>query len=141
MRDAPGWFDRRFDVPYPTELLPPLLARLRGTPARLEEMIRGSSRAALTAKRDGRWSAQEIAGHLLDMEPLWLARVGDYVSGRNELTPADLTNRKTNDANHNSTPLHRILADFRSARAKLMGYLAQVDVSACPQAIAHPRLG
>jgi uncharacterized damage-inducible protein DinB len=141
MREAPAWFDRTFDVAYPAELLPQLLTRLRGSPARLEEMARSSSRAGLIAKRDGRWSAQENAGHLVDLEPLWLARVDDYVSARSELTPADLTNRKTNDANHNASPLDRALADFRAARETLMRRLAGVDASLFTQAIPHPRLG
>jgi uncharacterized damage-inducible protein DinB len=141
MREAPAWFDRTFDVPYPAELLPPLLTRLRGSPARLEEMTRGSSRAALIAKMDGKWSAQEHAGHLLDLEPLWLARVGDYASARGELTPADVTNRKTADANHNASPLDRILADFRAARAALMRRLEAMDASVFTGVLAHPRLG
>jgi hypothetical protein len=38
---------------------------------------------------------------------LWLLRVGDYMMGRNKLTAADLTNRKTNEANHNAGSEHR----------------------------------
>lgn len=67
--------------------------RLRGTPARLEEMLRRVSREELIRKPDGKWSEQENAGHLLDLEPLWLARVDDYIAGHGELTVADITNR------------------------------------------------
>ncbi len=56
------------------------------------------SRAVLIAKPDGKWSAQEHAGRLLDLEPLWLARVRDYVAGNAGLTAANLTNRKTHEA-------------------------------------------
>jgi uncharacterized damage-inducible protein DinB len=141
MRQPPAWFDRTFDVPYPTDLLPQLLVRLRGTPARLEEMMHGSARAALTAKRDDTWSAQEHAGHLFDLEPLWLARVDDYASGRTALTPADLTNRRTTEANHDARPLDRVLADFRAARATLLRRLDAVDPARVTGAIPHPRLG
>lgn len=141
MRATPAWFDRTFDVPYPTDLLPHVLTRLRGSPARLEEMARSSSRAGLIAKMDGKWSALENAGHLLDLEPLWLARVGDYVSARNALTPADLTNRKTDDANHNASSLDRVLTDFRAARETLVKHAAAVDASLFTQTIPHPRLG
>lgn len=140
MQEAPDWFDRTFDVPYPAALLRPLLTRLRGTPARLEEMARRSSHAGLIAKMDGKWSAQEHAGHLVDLEPLWLARVDDYVTARKELTSADLAIRKTNSRNHNASPLERILADFRAGREMLMRRLAEVDASLFTEAILHPRL-
>ncbi len=136
-----AWFDRTFDVPYPVELLPQLLTRLRGSPSRLEEMVRGCRRAELIAKVDGKWSAQEHVGHLLDLEPLWLARVEDYTSGSKRLAPADLTNRKSEEANHNERPLDRILADFRAARETLVKSVLGVDASHLTKAIPHPRLG
>ena len=63
-----------------------LLARLRGTPTRLDDVLVGRSRNILIRKPEGKWSAQEHAGHLLDLEPLWLARVEDYVAGSNQLS-------------------------------------------------------
>src|SRR5579871_5602615 len=103
------WFDRKFESAYPVELLPNLRARLRGTPARLEETLRGRPHEILVHKPKEKWSAQEHAGHLLDLEPLWLARLDDYVAGSEQLTAADLTNRKTHEANHNARPLEQIL--------------------------------
>src|SRR5258708_27272048 len=105
MSRVPLWFERKFDFSFPVELLPNLCARLRGTPGRLEEALRGRSHKILARRAQNKWSAQEHAGHLLDLEPLWLARVSDYVAGSDQLTVADLTNRKTTEANHNATPL------------------------------------
>lgn len=51
----PRWFDRRFEFSLPVELLPNLLARLRGTPARLEEKLRGCPRELLTTKPVEQW--------------------------------------------------------------------------------------
>src|SRR3954447_9618646 len=62
----PKWFDRKFEFTFPLELLPNLKVRLRGTPARLEEILRGRPVATLIDKPDDKWSAQEHAGHLLD---------------------------------------------------------------------------
>jgi len=89
------WFERKFEFSFPVELYPNLLARLRGTPARLDEIFHGRSAKLLTRKPDEKWSAQEHAGHLLDLESLWLARVGDYVAGSEELAAADLLNGTT----------------------------------------------
>jgi len=113
MSQVPIWFERKFESWFPVELFPNLCARLRGTPARLEEVLRERSRTTLIWKAQLKWSAQENAGHLLDLEPLWLARVGDYVAASDQLTVADLKNRKTDEANHNARPLEQILSEFR----------------------------
>jgi uncharacterized damage-inducible protein DinB len=138
--ETPNWFDRRFEFTFPVELLPNLLARLRGTPARLEETLRGRPHTALVHKPEGKWSAQEHAGHLLDLEPLWLARVRDYVTGAQQLTAADLTNKKTHEANHNLRPVEEILADFRAARGELLKRVDELDASIVGRSITHPRL-
>jgi uncharacterized damage-inducible protein DinB len=140
MSQVPVWFERKFEFSFPVELHPNLLARLRGTPARLEEMLRGRSHEILIRKPEEKWSAQEHAGHLLDLEPLWLARVGDYVAATEQLTPTDLKNRKTDEANHNARPLEQILTEFRTARQKLLQRVDELDTSLFARAIPHPRL-
>jgi len=140
MSQVPTWFERKFEFSFPVELYPNLLARLRGTPARLEEVLRGRSQGVRISKPQGKWSAQEHAGHLLDLETLWLARVGDYLAGSAQLTVADLKNRKTDEANHNARPLEQILAEFRTARAELLKRVGELDASLFTRAIPHPRL-
>jgi uncharacterized damage-inducible protein DinB len=140
MSQVPVWFERKFEFSFPVELYPNLLVRLRGTPARLEEIFRGRSAKIVVRKPDEKWSAQEHAGHLLDLEPLWLARVGDYMAGSDELAVADLLNRKTDEANHNARPLKQILAEFRGAREELLTQVGELDASLFTRAIPHPRL-
>jgi uncharacterized damage-inducible protein DinB len=141
MNRPPIWFERKFDFTFPAEQHPNLCARLRGTPARLEETVRGAASAVLTKKPgENKWSAQEHAGHLLDLEPLWMARVGDYLTGVSQLTVADLSNRKTDEAQHNQRPIDEILAQFRSARLRLVSRVEKIDLSIFARAIPHPRL-
>ena len=140
MNRPPAWFERKFDFTFPVEQHPNLCVRLRGTPARLEELVRGVDRADLIRRSQGgkeEWSAQE---HLLDLEALWMARVEDYVSGASQLTVADLSNRKTFEAQHNRRALDEILAEFRSARSQLVSRVANVEPSIFARAIPHPRL-
>jgi hypothetical protein len=108
MTQIPNWFERKFEFSFPVELYPNLCTRLRGTPARLEEVVRAHPHKQLVQQPEVKWSAQEHAGHLLDLEPLWLARVEDYVAGAVELAVADLSNRKTHEAGHNDHHLARI---------------------------------
>jgi uncharacterized damage-inducible protein DinB len=140
MAQVPAWFERKFDFSFPVGLYPNLCARLRGTPTRLEESLRGVPREILTKKPQGKWSSQEHAGHLLNLEPLWLARVEDYVAGNAQLTVTDLRNRKTDEANYNSQPLKQILFQFRAARAQLLNRVQEVDESLFARSIPHPRL-
>jgi uncharacterized damage-inducible protein DinB len=140
MSQVPIWFERKFEFSFPVELYPNLLARLRGTPARLEEVLRGRSHKLLIEKPQGKWSAQEHAGHLLDLETLWLTRVGDYLAGSALLTVADLKNRKTDEANHNARPLEQILAEFRTARDGLLKRVDELDAALFSRSIPHPRL-
>ena len=140
MNEVARWFERRFDFSFPVELYPNICVRLRGTPARLEELVRPAGREALIRKDGEKWSAQETAGHLLDLEPLWLARVEDFIAGRNDLTVADLTNRKTHEAGHNERAIDGLAQDFRSARRKLLERISTLDPAMFGKTALHPRL-
>jgi hypothetical protein len=67
------------------------------------------------------WSIQENAGHLSDLESIWMIRVNDLAVGRNTLTPGDMENRQTFNAHHNDHALEELLARFTEARAELVG--------------------
>jgi uncharacterized damage-inducible protein DinB len=134
------WFERQFPTSLPADLFPVIVERLRGTPAGLEDRLSPLPASILTRRLGSTWSTQENAGHLLDLEPLWLARVEDLLARRPEMTPADLTNRRTHEANHNSTPLGTILSGFRRARSVLVRRLEAVKDPALTYTAPHPRL-
>ncbi|MGB8013944.1 MAG: DinB family protein [Terriglobales bacterium] len=140
MNRPPIWFERKFKFSFPVEQHPNLCARLRGTPARLEEIVRGVARDVLVRKLGEKWSAQEHAGHMLDLEPLWMARVEDFLTGAATLTAADLSNRKTHEAQHNQRPIGEILSEFRSARLRLVQRVEGIDPTRFAQVLVHPRL-
>ena len=62
------------------------------------------------------------------------------MAASDQLTPTDLSNRKTDDANHNARPLQQILAEFRAARGLLLQRVDDLDPSLFARAIPHPRL-
>jgi uncharacterized damage-inducible protein DinB len=134
------WFDRKFEFTFPVEQFPNLCSRLRGTPARLEEFIRSCDAEKLVRKKGESWSIQEHAGHLADLESLWLARVEDFGSGQEALTAADLSNRKTHEAQHNLRKLADILEEFRRERTILMKRLQALDTALISRKMLHPRL-
>lgn len=140
MNRVPVWFERKFEFSFPEELLPNLCARLRGTPARLEEMVRDQPAEVLVRRPGKKWAAQEHVGHLVDLESLWSARVDDFVAGAKQLTVADLTNRKTDEANHNGRKMEEILREFRQGRLQLLERVERLRPEAFRRTIPHPRL-
>src|SRR3989475_12833036 len=74
------WFERQFPPGLPVDLFPVIVERLRGTPARLEDRLSSLPVSVLTRRSGSTWSSQENAGHLLDLEPLWLSRGEDLLA-------------------------------------------------------------
>lgn len=134
------WTDRRFNFDFPAGIYPEMIERVRGTPARLEDLLAGLSRETLTTQADGRWSMQENAGHLLDLESLVDQRIDEYVAGNTTLHAADMSNRKTFEASHNDVPVESILNAFRAARHGIVQRLDGFDPDLFARSALHPRL-
>ena len=135
------WFERAFPVGMPLDAFPDVIERLRGTPLRLEERLRSTAPELRVLRVDGSWSAQENAGHLGDLESLWRTRLEELAAGRTELSPADLENRRTEEAGHNERELEGILREFRGAREATVGRLESLDAETLRHTALHPRLG
>lgn len=134
------WFDRNFELGLGAEAAPELLERLWSTPDRLADAVRGLPSEFLTRRHDGKWSIQENAGHLWDLESLWDQRLDDYDAGAKELHPADLENRKTHEAAHNDRPISDILAGFSAVRCRIVERLARMSPAELARTALHPRL-
>ncbi len=134
------WFDRKFAFDLPLWMAPNVVERLRGTPARIEDLLQGVPAQKLVHKKGDQWTIQEQVGHLLDLEPLWLGRVVDLYDGVEELRAADLENRKTHEANHNRRPLVFLLSEFRSHRKQLIDRIDGLPESDFGLTARHPRL-
>ena len=135
------WFKRKFTFEQlPVWMYPNVVERLRGVPARLEELTRGLSTEILTRRDGDKWSIQEQAGHLLDLEPLGINRLDDYEAGAELLHAADLQNRKTHEANHNANSIENILAAFRAERTEFVRRLDEYDEAFVQRTAFHPRL-
>jgi uncharacterized damage-inducible protein DinB len=134
------WFDRKFELGLGPEAAPELIERLRRTPERLAEAVRGLPPEVLTQKPEGQWSIQENVGHLFDLEALWDLRLDDYDAGATELHAADLENRKTHQAAHNDHAISELLADFTATRSRIVDRLAGMTPAELARTALHPRL-
>ena len=134
------WVERVFDFNLPVGVFPCVAERLRGTPARLEEMTRALPPRVLTARRGDAWSIQQHAGHLVDLDELHEGRLEDYARRLEVLRPADMTNRKTFEAGHNEARLEDLLAAFRAARLGFLRRLEAMTEEELSASALHPRL-
>lgn len=140
MSNRVKWTDRKFNFDFPAQIYPEMIERIRGTPPRLEDRLKSVS-SEVSTRRDGeRWSIQENAGHLLDLESLVQQRLDEYEAGAAQLHAADMSNRKTYAANHNDVPLTTILSAFRDQRTLLVDRLEALDAEVFARASFHPRL-
>lgn len=134
------WFERKFNFDYKDNIFPEILERLQQTPSRLTEIVQSIPEVLLPVRRQGKWSIKENIGHLTDLEPLWQLRLDDIISGAAELSPADLSNTKTDQANHNSKSAKELIHEFSMARNQTLLMLRKIDEHVIFKSSLHPRL-
>lgn len=134
------WFERAFHFDLEPKYFPLVLERLLGTRARLDALLNGVGSEDLVDRPNGAWSIQEHVGHLVDLEPLWYGRIEDMLGGAPEMRPADLQNRATDEAQHNSRAIGDVLRAFSESRSRLTRRLDELDVTDVSRASMHPRL-
>ncbi len=135
-----AWFKRKFDFGLQQNIFPSIIERLEGTPLRLEYKVQAFSPDLLTSKPDRKWSVKENIGHLIDLEPLWQGRLLDILESREFLRETDLSNAKTDQAQHNHTPLDQLFTRFASARRETVAQLIKLNEKDIFRAALHPRL-
>lgn len=134
------WIERHFTFDLPLSMFPNVLERLRGTPARVRERVEGLAPDRLRTRVGEAWSIQETIGHLIEVEALWIGRLDDFAQGLEQLRPADMSNRRTVDADYNSRDVAVVVAGFRAVRGELVRRLEQLPDEAIGRRAIHPRL-
>jgi hypothetical protein len=134
------WIDRRFSFDFPAGVFPWIVERLRGTPARVEELVGGLRPEILTNQPDGKWSIQENIGHLVKVEELHDGRIDDFLAGKGILRAADMSNRRTFDADFNELEINSVMKSFRTVRFDFVRRLEELDDEIVARSAVHPRL-
>lgn len=140
------WTQRVFEFQRPLSEAPNLISRLAGAPARLEDAILGIEEQVVRRKSkrgDGAlgWAALDHAGHLGDLEDMHFRRVKAILAGDETLAPADMENKKTEDAHHNRQPVAKVLERFRIERSTFANFLRTLPSGDFGKSALHPRLG
>jgi hypothetical protein len=134
------WVSRVWQFGLAPELLPQILERLRGMPARAEELAASVSVDTFRTRPPAKWSAQEHLAHLDDLSQLDDARLSEFLAGTRELTAGDVTNPRTWQANHNSRSVAELLLRLRANRLALVHRLERLSLADASRFAAHPRL-
>lgn len=135
------WFERKFDRIEDNSLLLGIIERLEGTAGRMQNKLINCSNNYLSSTKSDKWSLKKEVGHLGDLESLWLARVKEIKSGVKNLSPADLQNTKTHEANHDDRKILDLINDFGQQRSILVKELKNCVAGDLANEAKHPRLG
>ena len=134
------WFDKKFEFKYSPAYYDSLLNELMKTPEKISQIVSSLPEEVLIIKYNDRWSIKENIGHLIDLEELHDGRIDDFISGKEILRPADLNNRKTDEANHNSKNISQLLIQLKQVRENFLERLSDLDASVRERVAIHPRL-
>jgi len=134
------WTQREFEFNLSVGVFPSILERLRGTPARAAEIVEGVAEGILSTRIDGKWSAKEHLGHLVDLDALDQKRLQEFLNHVAKLSAADIRNQETEDAGHRSTSIAEILSRLRRGRQNLVLKLELLTEADVAIAAVHPRL-
>jgi uncharacterized protein (DUF849 family) len=134
------WFDRKFEFELSQNEFSKVLNRLKDAPERIEQLIYSVSPEIPTKKIDDSWSIQEHIGHIIDLEELHEERINDFINKAEQLRAADMTNKKTHEADHNLKEITKLLQELRTTREKLISRFGELDESVLSHIALHPRL-
>lgn len=135
------WLYRRWRFEFPAELHPAVIERLRGTPARADELARSVEPKVLTRAPEGAWSIQRHIAHIADLERLVHQRLDAYEQGVPLLPPADMSNARTVETDHDARPIDDVLAGLRDARGATIARLEAYPRDFFARSAWHERLG
>ncbi len=135
-----NWIERTFEFDFPVSDYPDILKRLEAAPSRLSGAVVQLPHEKLIASVGKTWSIQEHAGHLADVEGLFLGRLDDYEAGLETLRPAEMSGKRTFAAQHNEKDINDVVAGFAAVRKEFLQRLAGYQPEVFGRAAWHPRL-
>ncbi len=138
--DRTKWTERTFTFDSPEGWMENILERLRGTGIRIRDLTSGLSDDVLSFQNGNSWSIKQHIGHLADLEELHSGRLDDFINNRKELRAADMTNQKTNEADHNLKNISFLVDDFISRRNSLVKKFTGLSDEVQHLKLMHPRL-
>ena len=134
------WTERTFTFDFPVGVFPGIVERLRGTPARIADLVENVPHNMLIRRIRDKWSVNEHIGHLIDLDELDHTRLDEFLARAATLSAADMTNRRTHEAGYNDVAAATILEFLRARRTDLVKRLEELSEEQLTRTALHPRL-
>lgn len=131
-----SWLERRFNFGLPNGLLPVIIERLWGALPRAKVLLEGATLEALRFKPNGKWSAQEQIGHLIDLDKVSILRLQEMKQGSRYLSNAVLPLQ----TDYNEQEAEGILTRFFTSRREFIEALEAFEDNELDTVSIHPRL-
>lgn len=138
--DRMAWTSRVFSFELPETWMTNELERLYGTPARLKHLVENITDEEAGQCLNAAWSIKQHIGHLHDLEELHTGRIEDLQNRKEVLRAADMSNQRTEDAEHNKLTIDRLIEDFEASRMILIDRILELDDESHLFSSLHPRL-
>jgi len=135
------WFDRKFAFDFGMEVYESLLERFKEAPAMFRQISQKLPDEVQDLKPGNKWSVKENIGHLMLLEPLWHTRFEEIKKESFKMSPADLSNRATDEMDFNTFSLQDLINSFAKQRAKNISFLNSLQQNDFLKRSIHPRLG
>lgn len=134
------WVERNFCFEIPPEWMVNVLERLEGTVPRLLDLCSGLDEAICVHRLENQWSINQHIGHLGDLEQLHESRIEDFLSRKPVLRASDMSNKQTEDSDHQSKTQLELIRNFKMERHRLVDRLRSLDDTTSMFSSLHPRL-
>ncbi len=135
------WLDRDFQLGWDIGYLPIFMTRLQGTVPRIESMIKDVPNDLMEFKPKGEWSIKEHIGHLMDLEQLHHDRILQLKEFVEILIPADMSNKATNAADHNTQSATDLTQKLQQVRTHFLLEVRSLNNDQLNHSALHERIG
>jgi DinB superfamily len=134
------WVEHKFNFGIDVGWSQNIITRISDIGIRCQYHCDGLSNEMLSTRHDQHWSIKEHIGHLIDLEELHQYRINQFKDFKAELNAADMSNKRTADANHNNKLLKDLISELIFEREKLILEFQSLSVESLNHYSLHPRL-
>lgn len=134
------WTDHKFAFDIDIGWDQNIITRISDISIRCHHLCHVLNNELLSHRIKNKWSIKEHIGHLIDLEDLHCLRLKEFNDFKEELTAADMSNHKTEKADHNKVELKELLTELSRGRESFIRtYHMLTEESRLHQSL-HPRL-
>ncbi len=134
------WVDHKFNLGIDPGWSYNIVTRISDIGLRCRHHCGQLTDALLSTRVNEAWSIKEHIGHLIDLEELHINRLKQFEELEDDLIGADMSNRKTEETDHNAEKLADLIARLSDERERLIFQFYKLNTESLNHFALHPRL-